>query len=501
MSNTNLDAACIYQHIIQNQSDRQLLNNPLLAKDNWSLSQDLYLETPSHRKFSTLDFTDYAQDWLKIAVKLYTLLRVSSGTSASTIQRDVYNLQKFDSFLKEQYVYNIEQINNEIFENFDYYLRSKKLKSATIHRYYATLVVFFDTCRLEGWFDVNTYWFKGRRKRFYPNNDEVNYIPEEVWNQLDLNLHYLPEPIQRMILLIRTTGIRVGELLNMPYDCLRKRGSQWRLRMTTEKYEIEDELPIPEDLAVIIKEQQLYITEIFSDNYKNLFCTSKAGGWKTLTKNSNGTVLDEMVFEPYPEIMPNCLFNLWLNRLAKKYEIRDNQGEIWHFTSHQFRRTIATIMTNLGVRDLIIQKYLRHRSLDMQRYYKHIFKQVLGKEYETLMQEKKYVDITGTVSVHQPKNPITEFVRRKMYQITTQYGECHRPTLKAPCQTVNACWRCEHWRTSTDDLAYLKSDLLLVESEIKIAEDLGMFRQQQGLESDRNYLINRLISLENIDEN
>ncbi|WP_207713998.1 hypothetical protein [Scytonema sp. UIC 10036] len=157
-------------------------------------------------------------------------------------------------------------------------------------------------------------------------------------------------------------------------------------------------------------------------------------------------------------------------------------------------------MTNAGVRDLIIQKYLRHRSLDMQRHYKHILKQVLGAEYEELMQEKKYVDITGLVSRHQPKNPITEFVRRKMYQITTQYGECHRPTLKAPCPTVNACWRCEHWRASTDDLVYLKSDLQRVESEIKIAEDLGMIRQRQGLESDRNNLINLIKRLENIDD-
>lgn len=500
MSNNNLNPLDNYKHLIENKSVRQLLNNPLLAKDNWNFSQDLYLSTPDHRKFLTLDFTDYSQDWLKIVVKLYTLLRACSGTSASTIQRDVYNLQKLDSFFKEQDVYSFEQINNGIFENFDYYLHSKNLRSATIHRYYATLVAFFDTCRLEGWCDVNTYWFKGRRRRLYPNSHEINYIPEEVWNQLESNLYHLPEPIQRMILVIRTTGIRVGELLNMPYDCLRKRGNQWRLRMVTEKYEIEDELPIPEDLAVVIKEQQLYIIQLFSNSYNNLFCTSKAGGWKTLTKNCDGTVLDEMVFEPYPEVMPNHLFNLWLNRLAKKYEIRDNHGDIWHFASHQFRRTLATIMTNAGVRDLIIQKYLRHRSLDMQRYYKHIFKEVLGEEYESLMQEKKYVDITGTISVHQPKNPITEFVRRKMYQITTQYGECHRPTLKEPCQTVNACWRCEHWRTSTDDLAYLKSDLALVEAEIKIAKELGMIRQQQGLESDRNHLINRILKLSEIHE-
>lgn len=285
MLNNNLDSIDNYQHLIHNQSVRQLLNNPLLLKDCWSLSQDLCLSAPAHRKFSSLDFTNYSQDWLKIVVKIYILLRVGSGTSASTIQKDVYNLQKFDSFLKTQYVYSFEQINSGIFENFDYYLRSKNIKEITIHRYYATLVVFFDTCRLEGWFDVSTYWFKGRRKSFYPNHEEINYIPEEVWNQLESNLHYLPEQIQRMVLVIRTTGIRIGELLNMPYDCLRKRDNQWRLRFLTEKYEIEDELPITAELAVVIKEQQEYIVELFGNSYECLFCNSNASGWKTLKKN------------------------------------------------------------------------------------------------------------------------------------------------------------------------------------------------------------------------
>ncbi|MEO1559734.1 MAG: hypothetical protein AAFS12_08910 [Cyanobacteria bacterium J06632_19] len=71
-------------------------------------------------------------------------------------------------------------------------------------------------------------------------------------------------------------------------------------------------------------------------------------------------------------------------------------------------------------------------------------------------------------------------LRRRMYQITTQYGECHRPILKNPCQTVNACWRCSYWRVSNDDLTYLKEDLTRVKAELDISQNLGMIRQQQG---------------------
>lgn len=486
-----------YQLLMQNQSASHLLANPILKKDIWHIVNDLNLKSPEHRKFKTVNFEDFHQEWFKLLVKLYTVLRVNQGVSAATIQRDIFNLQKLSEVLERESIDQCDQITENIFEKIDIYLQSKRLKEVTVHRYYATFLKFFDVCRLEEWLNINTYWFKGKRHRIYPGLDEINYIPEEVWNQLEQNLHCLPEPLQRMILAIRTTGIRVGELLNLPLDCLRQRGKQWRLRMRTEKYDEDDELPIPPELAAVIKEQQEYIKHQFGDSYNKLFCHSQAGGWKTLRKNDDGTVVDEMVFEPCSQVMPNNMFNHWLNRLVRKCNIQSKDGKAWHFSSHQFRRTVATVLTNAGIRDLIIKKYLRHRSLEMQNYYKHLLKQVLADEYQELIQEKKYVDITGkVVATHKPQNLITELLRRKMYQITTQYGECHRPTLKESCHTVNACWRCTQWRVSSEDLPYLKQDLLRVEEEIEIAEKSGMTRQQKGLQDDRESLANCIQGLE-----
>jgi hypothetical protein len=280
--------------------------------------------------------------------------------------------------------------------------------------------------------------------------------------------------------------MRVGELLNLPLDCLRKRGNQWRLRFTTEKYKIDDELPILPELVVIVKQQQTYIRQHLKADYDKLFCSSRG--------NRHG-------FMPTSRVMNFSTFNHYLNSLAKEFNICTKSGELWHFKSHQFRKTIGTVLINAGVRDLIIQKYLRHRSPDMQRHYTHLLQQVLEDEYQDLMREKSYVDLTGkVVAKYKPKNPITELIRRKMYQITTQYGECHRPTIKIPCQTVNACWRCEHWRTSTDDLPYLEEDIKQVQEEIKITEKLGLVRQQQGLEDDFHNLTVRIEGLRGIDE-
>lgn len=468
-----------------NESAQKLLYNPLIAKDVWRTVEELGLTVNQHHKILTISFNSIHQDWLKLLAKLYVLVRSERKLSAGYIKNDVGNLNRFSQFIEDKSVFSSSHINDQLFDEYNHYLHSLVISERSISLNYMTLINFFNLCREEGWLEVNTYWFKGRYKRSTVKWDEIEYIPEEVWQQLDEHLHHIPEPLQRMVLIIRGTGLRIGELLNLPIDCLRQRGSQWRLRFLTEKYQIIDELPICEELVVVVKEQQEYIRKHFSNNYDKLF------------NSNNGTIN----YIPAPRVMKSDGFNRWLNKLSQAQNICTNDGQTWHFKSHQFRKTLATVMTNAGVRDLIIQKYLRHRSPEMQEHYKRLFKEVLGEEYRELMKGSNYVDSTGRlVAQHQPQHLITELVRRKMYQITTQYGECHRPVLKSPCQTINACWQCEHWLTSTRDLSALKTDLHRVETEIEIAAKLGMVRQQQGLAVDQQRLIIRIKGLEKVDD-
>ena len=478
-NNLSLDSWAIKESELANS----LLANPLLKKDVWHTINDLGLQTNQHERVLTISFKSIRQDWLKTTSKLYVLVRSNRKLSAAYIQDEVQYLSRFSQFIEQKSIFRVEQINAQLFDEYDYYLKSLKLSPKTITHQYTTLNNFFNYCRDEGWLEVNTYWFKGRRNRSTPKNDDVEYIPEEIWQQLNEHLHYLPEPIQRMVIVIRATGLRIGELLNLPLDCLRKRDDQWRIRFLTEKYKVDDELPICEELVVIIKEQQEYIRQTFKYNYNILFSANAS----------------RYYYIPVPKVMHLRGLSQRLNKLAQEHNICTNEGQIWHFKSHQFRRTFATIMTNAGVRDLIIQKYLRHRSPDMQNYYKHLYKEVLGDEYQELMKETNYVNNTGKlVLTHKPKYLITEAIRGRMHQITTQYGECHRPILEAPCQTINACWQCEHWLTSTDDLPVLEQDLQRVEIELNTISALGMVRQQQTLTVDKQMLLIRIEGLQKL---
>ena len=478
-----------YDGLFEKKVPSQLLQNPLLQKDIWRTVEDLGLETHEYRKILTLNFRAIQPSWFNLLAKLYVLKRTSLKLSIQYIKDDVCHFRKFAKFLKKQQIDEIKYINANLFEDFDYWIRSTKVSKRTISLHYTTYENFFDTCRREGWLNVNTYWFRGRKAHSKPNNDEIDYIPEEVWNQLEENLHYFPEPMQRKVLIIRAMGLRIGELLNLPLNCIRKRGQQWRLRLKeTEKFKIEDELPVPLDLVPVIKEQQKYIREHLKDSYSNLFCSNNGG------KNFD--------FIPASRVMGAGTFNNWLNRLAEEYNICSKDSELWHFTSHQFRRTVGTIMTNAGVRDLIIQKYLRHRNPDMQNHYKHLLKEVIGEEYQELTKEKNFVNIEGkVVATHKPQNAIQEYIRLRLHQITTQQGECHRSNLKKPCPTVNGCWRCGDWMTSEKDLPYLKHDLERLKDESEKVNKLGMIRVAKEIQKDINYLQTRIDVLEEIIDN
>ncbi len=302
-----------YDGFLKKEEQYQLLQNPLLEKDIWQTVDDLQLKIHEHNRMLTINFTGFSQSWFKLLVKLYTLKKAKNEYSISTIKIYISNLKSFSSYLRLKHIDRYENINSQTFEDFDYYLQAKKRSRNTIQGYYKALISFFELCRRENWIDVNTYWFKGKMKSHVPKNDDIDYIPEEVWNQLEENLFHLPEPIQRMIIVIRTTGLRVGELLNLPFDCLRKKKQQWRMRFTTEKFNTEDEIPIPDELAAVIKEQRLTrptrLTKLFEQGHDLAVVSAWAGHKRLVTTSTYYTHISCELIEKEAGHIQKALFN------------------------------------------------------------------------------------------------------------------------------------------------------------------------------------------------
>ena len=458
------------------------LEHPLMLKDRWHGENDLGLRVNNHIGRKTIYFGNIKQPWFKYDVKRYILYCRTQGKAFSTLFNNAQNIGCFAKFLEEYSVYCFDDINDEILSAYENSL-FRLAKSTKRHRLIC-LKCFFDIGSLNDWFNVSTYFFQGKSARVKPNHDEIKYIPEIVLKQLDEHLSELPEQTQRMVVLLRTLGLRACELFQIKFDCLRQRiDGNWEIHFINWKFEErEDILPVVSEIAALIKEQQAYVKKHLKvKKYKYLFYRHDGND------------------KPYPKVVILNDFNNSLNDLAIKKKICDKLGKVWHFTSHQFRRTVATKMTNEKVRQYIIQRYLRHDNPDMMQHYAYISPETLKKEIKEV-HKKKIVDVTGAeVTINHPEldNDIgLQWLRSKMQPKALAMGFCARPQLLKPCPHANACMSCEHFRLDKTDLPALKQHLGRNQKLKQESEQKGYLRQLKGIEEDTAKLINLIDTLE-----
>ena len=462
------------------------LEHPLMLKDRWHGEDDLGLRVNDHIGRKTIYFGNIKQPWFKYDVKRYILYRRTQGIAFGTLFNNAQNISCFAKFLEEYSVYSFADINDEILSAYESNLFN--LAKSTKRQRLICIRCFFDIGSLNNWFNVSTYFFQGKSERVKPNHDEIKYIPENIFKQLDKHLLSLSEQNQRIIVMFRTLGLRASELFQMRFDCLRQRkDGNWEIHFVNWKFtEREDILPIVPEIASLIKEQQAYVKKHLKvKKYKYLF-------YRHNSKN-----------EPQPKVVRLNDFNDLLNELANKNNICDKSGKVWHFTSHQFRRTVATKMTNEKVRQYIIQRYLRHDNPDMMQHYAYISPQTLKKEINELHKNKKIVDITGTeVTINHPEldNDVgLQWLRSKMQPKALAMGFCARPKLLKPCPSANACMSCGHFRLDESDLPALKQHLKRNQKLKDESQQKGYVRQLKGIEEDTTKLINLIDTLESKD--
>lgn len=139
--------------------------------------------------------------------------------------------------------------------------------------------------------------------------------------QLNQHLDVLPESVVRMVLVLQETGLRVGELLQLPINCLKHNaGGDPFIQHMNWKMSKEDTKPISPELAKVIQEQQQYIRLYLGEKFEYLFCARKTGRCR-----------DKNPFHPQPRIMHDSSFINFLKKLADDFDIKDSSGKRWNF--------------------------------------------------------------------------------------------------------------------------------------------------------------------------
>ncbi len=350
-------------------------HDDLLDRDVW-LASDVGLSPDVTHSVYSMTFTKIITPWLKLAAKKFVRFQAATRSFA-TCRGYIRSFNHFDEYLQTiEEPFAANNINRSHIVGLIQHLATKNLKPMTRGITLINLRVFHQIVLLEGWLD----W---PERPIIFNSDlprdidkAPKYISDYVLTQLKRHLHNFPQWMQHFITIIMETGRRISEVCSLSFDCLEQDSDDdLLLKVNEKKLKRIRLIPISKECINAIKAQQNLV--LSEETSKYLFPSHR------LSKSPTVSAVH---------------INRSLKNLAIEHGIKDANGVIWKFSSHQFRHTIGTQMINAGVPQVMVQHYLGHESPEMTARYAHIHNETMKKAFTEY--QEKMVDVNGQVKAN-----------------------------------------------------------------------------------------------------
>ncbi len=412
-------------------------------------------------KYRWFNFTELKESWLYQPVKKFIRYKLAL-LALVTCKHKLNSLKTFYIFLSLNYP-NIQpsEINRQVIVDYLGYLPTLNVDRSHHHRLIADLRDFLEICFREKWADItgNKIIYDDDLPK-YRRNYSPRYIPETVIQQIINNLDEIKKPVyKRMFLILIECGMRISELCNMNFNCIiQDNKGNFLLQYHQSKMKKDIVIPISLQVAQIIQEQQECVKQQYGDDCNILFPSPR---YKLKYKAIGYTAFCDA-----------------LKELIYNKEIRDINGKLWLFQSHQCRHTVGTSMINNGVPQHIVQRYLGHESPTMTQVYAHVHDQTMRKEIEKYY-ESKVVNFQGeTTELEEAvlsSNDDLEWFKKNVQARALEHGYCARPKVLGDCDIsgFDGCYNCPHWRTNKNFLPVLKDTLERTNKVLQKAQSLG----------------------------
>ncbi|MGL5767785.1 MAG: tyrosine-type recombinase/integrase, partial [Sarcina sp.] len=301
----------------------------------------------------------------------------------------------------------------------------------------------------------------------------TKFVPEPILKQLDNNIMDLDRPqFIPIYILLRETGWRGTDILNLRYDnCLEK---IWNSKKQTYNYYLCGEItktgiaqlkiPIRDKVAEMVQKSIDNAKELSTEenNYKKYLFNTYEGKLKGKPL-AKGTLL------------------LTIKRLIVQKEIRDINGELYHFKLHSLRHTRAKEYVEQGMGISIIQQILGHQSLQMTVHYATVSENVLYEKWkntEELELFKVNAETNELIEVDTTTDRGEalvryEYVKKNLDAVRVPFGVCFKSS-KLPCkQQMNHCLNCASFCTTTENIPEYEEEIEKVKSQIQISKRCG----------------------------
>lgn len=377
-----------------------------------------------------------------------------------------------DKFPDIQCVADINEIHVNVI--LDYFFSSKQnFQIGTIRKYisvYKGLVNFliesdniFSKKPEQNYFEVSFRNTRNMEKR-------TEVIPEEVIEQLDSYSHELTEHMEIKYRIFRNTGLRPGEVMNLERGCIKESEYEDLYSLSTRQTKISHRLRkkrmvetrdifIPSSVAKDILDIEEK-SRVLSEQYEisSIFLYPSKNGWAV----KSGTVRG---------------FNHAINRLIIRHNIVDKQGNLWQFSSRQFRKTIVNMLMEMGVTGMQLSYALGHLSeRTVKDYYEDYCKLKLAEMNTKFFQNKFSILIKpeqlDRFNGEERKVLYTNFIMgiRKV-----DFGYCLKQLNQTNCNREKCNWNCANCHKLATGPQYLQDWIELYDSNLYELEKLEKY--------------------------
>ena len=327
-------------------------------------------------------------------------------------------------------------------------------------------------------------------------------IPEDVFDKILYHaVHDEKDILTKAGIIIQSqTGLRINEVLSIQEGCVKRTSDGYDyMEVTlgkTEKGEpIIHKVFINDLVKDAITELSEYTSELRKESgLKELFI-------QRITKKHNA--IDVLAKDGYQAYK--------LNPFIKRYDIRDNKGELYPLTSHRFRATFVRELIKRKVPIAMIMKQYSHVSIEMTAHYLTLQEEEVKEIYsdmilspESRIAGLRAKEIKGKLdnlfhgkTEAEIDDAITDLAKTMSFN-PLPTGVCLYDFRRGNCTDGDGCffYNCPNYITEVQFYPILKDELDLLEKEMARLKELGHEREWQKQYIKYKYLKSLVESLE-----
>jgi hypothetical protein len=232
------------------------------------------------------------------------------------------------------------------------------------------------------------------------------------------------------LLLLRATGLRIGELIDLELDCVHEVPGQgaW-LKVPLGKLATERMVPLDEETVALV----------------DRIVAQRSPG-RPLRHPRTGGLVDFLLTHQGRRVSADTL-RVELHRAA-------GEAGLDSAVPHQLRHTYATALVNAGCSLQALMALLGHVSAEMSLRYGRLFDVTVRAEYERALAQAKAC-LGAVLPEPTAVTPETDWRAAPLIKARLGGGYCLRSLAQAACPYTNICEHCPNFRSESSLLPVL----------------------------------------------